>query len=335
MRKLLALPWRKMPNPYPNMLYLGLRSEGWKVSFVTNRKMLGDKVGYLGEGDFLHYHWLSHLLEVSKSAAEAEERAALHASMIDTAIAQGAQVIWTVHETISPFAHYPQAQLALSEKLAAASVKIIQLTDATAAAVAPHYALDAAKLATLPHPSYQGLYPPHPAVDPDPAPSVGFFGRLTKEKNLPLLFDAVELARRSLPELQLHVGGTLLPDSGLPADAGYEYIPLNDFPGHFLATDLLVLPDTAALSPNLVHCATSFGKPALLPDYPWLTAEFGHLPWIHFYPAQVDDRAASLAQEIVKLLPYTADHRAECEIAARAYTTYDHAWRFVELLADA
>ena len=54
-------------------------------------------------------------------------------------------------------------------------------------------------------------YPDHPPAAPPSIPTVGFFARLCKEKGLDILVDAYLIAKKSLPQLRLQVGGACGP----------------------------------------------------------------------------------------------------------------------------
>jgi glycosyltransferase involved in cell wall biosynthesis len=112
------------------------------------------------------------------------------------------------------------------------------------------------------------------------APTALFFGTLTKYKGLEYLLDAFAEVRRRLPEAQLVVAGFPNPDvdvealraraeqSGISGAVKFylRYVPLEDVPGLFAASDVVVFPYLMIYQSGALQVAYSFGKPVVATD---------------------------------------------------------------------
>lgn len=338
-------------NPYLNMLYLGARSEGWRVEGSKGVDALAAAMPDLTRGDVFHIHWTGPVLNPGSSHDDASVALDRFAGILAELHTAGVKIIWTVHNTLAHDAPHPDLEVRLARLLAERADRIIQLNANTREAVSEFYDLPSAKIVTLPHASYAGIYAEPPtSYDaramlgvPQSARVVGFVGQIRGYKGIPTLLQAVERASSEVDELTLVLAGKTPPEdvavidralpAGVPVFRKYAFISDADIATWFAACDVMVFPYERVLNSGSVLLAATFGRPCILPAEPHLVTEYSAQPWVSFYQTG-DDQAASLASAIVDALEHSAEVRASAELFASRYTTRDMAWEYVALIEE-
>lgn len=338
-------------NPYLNMLYLGARSEGWRVEGSKGVDALAAALPGLTRGDVFHIHWTGPVLSPGSSHSEAAVALDRFAGILDQLTAAGVKVIWTVHNTLAHNAPHPDLEVRLAQLLAARADRIIQLNASTRDAVSDFYDLPIDKIATLPHASYAGIYAEPPTRRearatlriPQSARVVGFIGQIRGYKGIPTLLQAVERASTQVEELTLVLAGkttaedVALIDRALPAGVPifrhHAFISDADIATWFAACDVMVFPYERVLNSGSVLLSATFGRPCVLPAEPHLVAEFGGQPWVSFYEVG-DHQADSLARSIAEAFAHSDELQASAEAFASKYTTRDMAWEYVAIIDE-
>lgn len=338
-------------NPYLNMLYLGARVEGWDIGGSTDLRALIAALRSLRPGDVLHLHWTGPIMQ--GSANEREARAALDAfrAEVDASLASGVRLLWTVHNKLTHDAQFVALEVELAEYLARSSTRIIQLHGHTRDAVADLYDLPPAKLVTLRHASYAGIYTEPPAQAqaradlgiPLTSPTVGFVGQMRAYKGLMTLVRAMGSVSRMLPDITLLLAGKTPPDevdridlelpAGVRAIRHHRHVADGDLGTWFAAADVMVFPYERILNSGSVLLSATFGRPCILPAEPHLIAEYGAQPWVSFFEAG-DDAVWNLAVAIHAALTGRARVGAAARAYAAEYTTWNMSWDYVQILAD-
>lgn len=336
-------------NPYLNMLYIGARAEGWRIEGTKSVDALDQARTHLTAGDILHIHWTAPILQASVTRADATRALARFASLLDSIKAAGVRVVWTVHNTLTHDARYPDLEIRLANLLGDTADRIIQINQHTRAAVAEFYDLPTDKLATLRHASYAGVYAEPPAqwvarrrlgIDAG-AVVVGFVGQMRGYKGIPTLLQAVGKAGRVLDDLTLVLAGKTPPEDipeierrlppGIPVIRDHSFIPDSELSWWFAACDVMVFPYERVLNSGSVLLAATFGRPCILPAEPHLIAEYGDEPWVTFYKTGKDNSSA-LARAIPEALSKGDGARESARRFASGYTTFEMAWDYVRLI---
>lgn len=338
-------------NPYLNMLYLGARSEGWLVEGSKGVDALVAALPGLTRGDVFHIHWTGPVLNPGSSHDAASAALGRFAGILEDLHAEGVKIIWTVHNTLAHNAPHPDLEVKLAQLLAARADRIIQLNANTREAVSEFYDLPSAKIVTLPHASYAGIYAEPPTTYmardtlgiPQSARVVGFIGQIRGYKGIPTLLEAVEHAATRVDELTLVLAGKTpsedvavidraLP-AGVPVFRNYTFISDADIANWFTGCDVMVFPYERVLNSGSVLLAATFGRPCILPAEPHLVAEYGRQSWVSFYETG-DRQVESLAAAITEALAHSERVRADAELFASQYTTRDMAWDYVALINE-
>lgn len=298
-------------NPYLNLMLLAPRARGWNVLESLRLEHFEQHLGHLATGDVVHVHWTSPVVQrTDDDLDEARRRLDRFRNAIDAARGRGARLVWTVHNVLPHDARHLDLEVELERFLAASADAVHVMNRDTAAAVAPHYQLDPNRIAVIPHPSYQGVYPSSLSRagarasfglrDDDRA--VLAFGQMRPYKGLDVLVDAVRRLPSAERPVLLLAGRTsdedrsaideLLGDE-VRAVREHEHVPDADVQRWFRAADVAVFPYRRVLNSGSLHLAASFGVPSVLPDEPHLRAEFGAEHWVRWFdPA---DPVGSLA----------------------------------------
>ncbi|PYY35806.1 glycosyltransferase [Curtobacterium sp. MCBD17_030] len=298
-------------NPYLNLMLLAPRARRWHVLESLRLEVLEQHLGRLGAGDVFHMHWTAPIAQRADDDLDAARvRLDRFRSAVDAARERGTRLVWTVHNILPHDARHLDLEVELDRYLAEVADAVHVMNVATAAAVAPHYSLDPARVVHIPHPSYQGVYPSSMTRD-DARASFGLgpddhavlaFGQMRPYKGLDVLVDAVRrlpadqrpvllLAGRTSDEDRVEIDRLLGDD--LRAVREHDHVDDVDVQRWFRAADVAVLPYRRVLNSGSLHLAASFGVPAVLPDEAHLRAEFGDEGWIRWF--DTGDAAGSLA----------------------------------------
>lgn len=349
-RTILSFPhWQA--NPYLTMLYLAAEADGWRISGVTNLDELGTGVDELVPGDVLHVHWTSPVTAGAEDEATARDRLDQFCRLLDVAVGRGCRLLWTVHNEIAHDTKYLAVEKAIGDALAERATRIIQLHGLTAESVAMSYTLPAAKLVTLPHSSYLGIYPdtwtgPEARTAlgvPQGAPTVGFVGQMRPYKGLDILFTAADLAAAELPGLVLILAGGTSPDDlavierSLPRHVDvvrqHTFVADEELGLWLRASDAVVLPYRRVLNSGSAMLAASFGRPVIMPDDTPLATIYADQPWLSTFRTEAN-RAEALAESIVHTIRSGRWTSATAQAFARSYTPYDMSRNYLRLIDE-
>ncbi|WP_285364004.1 glycosyltransferase family 4 protein [Microbacterium sp. LMC-P-041] len=338
-------------NPYLNMLYVGARSEGWRVEGSKTIETLVDALPGLTDGDIFHIHWTSPIVNSDGTRDIAERSLKRFAGILLRLRKAGVRIIWTVHNTLAHNTPYPDLEVKLARLLAERADRIIQLNASTSEAVSEFYDLPPEKIVTLRHASYAGIYSDPPSQDqarellgiPSSASVVGFVGQIRGYKGIPTLLRAVGKASSHVDDLVLVLAGKTAPEdialierelpTGVPTVRRHSFISDANISAWFAACDVLVFPYERVLNSGSVLLSATFARPCILPAEPHLIAEYGAQPWVTFYDTRRDPVSA-LADTIAAAFPVREDVRAAATRFASEYSTLHMAWDYVSIIED-
>jgi glycosyltransferase involved in cell wall biosynthesis len=235
-----------------------------------------------GDPGVLNLHWTSPILAPARTDEEAAFAVQEFARLLSAYRSAGGRLLWTVHNVVPHDARFLAREIELAQCLAADADVVHVLTAATAAAVAPYYHLDPARVVVIEHSSYAGVYPDtisrararrRLGLKPRHQALLSL-GQLRPYKGLDRLVDAFETLRRDDRRLRLLVAGR--PGRGAGVRELVERIGatpgtvrrLKTLPDHRLqvwlrAADLAVLPYTDILNSGSFLLAETFGLPVV------------------------------------------------------------------------
>ncbi|SDK85216.1 Glycosyltransferase involved in cell wall bisynthesis [Nocardioides sp. YR527] len=346
---LLSFPYYRS-NPYLTMLTVAPRAAGWDVvEGVQGLHRLEARAGHMGRGDVLHVHWTSPVTAGCESLEEAWANAARFEDVLSGLRDRGADVLWTVHNSIAHEADYVDVELAVAKALASYATRIIQLNPATVEETAAYYALPPDKVVDLPHSSYLGVYPDggDDAASrerigvPQGVPTVGFIGQIRAYKGLDVLCRAVEIAAEQVPDLTFVVAGKVVPAADVETVEEMlsapnivkrlGFVETADFSDWMRASDVVALPYRRILNSGSLLAAGTFGRTALIPEDTPVARQFADQPWVVTYAPEPDEPVALAAAILEALDGQESRHRAAHEFT-RTYTPYDMSRDYLRLL---
>jgi glycosyltransferase involved in cell wall biosynthesis len=271
-------------NPYQAMLYSHCWDHGIAPLPIADLKVVSDAPALIGLGaDFwLHVHWTGAILAKAQTRTEARAAYDTFVARLDTVVAAGGKIVWTVHNVLPHERRFEDLEIAVSEALAERASIIHVLCGETAELTAPHYTLPFDKIRVIPHSSYLGVYPnvvdraqarfelgllPHHTV-------LAFVGGIRPYKGVDALLDAYQPLARENPDLRLIVAGPPIDFPHLRAlrrrcesdptiTTRMKRVPETELQYYFNAADAVVLPYTDILNSGALMLALSFGRPVI------------------------------------------------------------------------
>ncbi|MEU6135232.1 glycosyltransferase [Nocardioides sp. NPDC047086] len=346
---LLSFPYYRS-NPYLTMLTVAPRAAGWDVvEGVQGLHRLEARAEHMGRGDVLHVHWTSPVTAGCESLEDAWVNAARFEDVLSGLRDRGADVLWTVHNSIAHEADYVDVELAVAKALASYATRIIQLNPATVEETAAYYTLPPDKVVDLPHSSYLGVYPDggDDAASrerigvPQGVPTVGFIGQIRAYKGLDVLCRAVEIAAEQVPDLTFVVAGKVVPAADVETVEEMlsapnivkrlGFVETADFSDWLRASDVVALPYRRILNSGSLLAAGTFGRTALIPEDTPVARQFADQPWVVTYAPEPDEPVALAAAILEALDGQESRHRAAHEFT-RTYTPYDMSRDYLRLL---
>jgi len=336
-------------NPFLNLMLLAPRARGWNVLESLRLEQLEQHLGRLGTGDVFHMHWTSPIVQRNDDdLEEAQARLDRFRTAVDAARTRGARLVWTIHNVLPHDARHLELELELNRYLADAADVVHVMNRDTPTAVSSYYELDPAKVVHLPHPSYQGVYPDSVSREEARA-SLGLtdrdhavlaFGQMRPYKGIDVLVEAVRaLAPAERPVLLLAgrtsdedraVIDSLLGDD-VRAVREHDHVEDVDVQRWFRAADLAVFPYRRVLNSGALHLAASFEVPAVLPDEPYLRAEFGGEEWVRWFDPSDAASSVTPGSSLASLLmgPATA---VGADVFSRRLAPFRRSRAYAELL---
>lgn len=322
-------------NPFQKLLY-GSVQEHDMVAVpaydALTQPVAGD--GHDGrslEGQVLHLHWLNGIVQPGSDLGEAVERLDRFKRVLTDLSSRGAQIIWTVHNTLAHELTYRFLEIELSEFVARIADVVHVMTPATLTETRDLYEIPPEKVVLVEHPSYDACYP-QPLDRPtararlslnDDDVSVLFFGGIRPYKGVPLLLDAFEIAAAADARLRLDVAGGLgntmdrtivdrmeKQERVVPHVGFVDHAEVHQF---LLAADFLVLPYEGILNSGSLMLSTTFGLPVVVPRLGQLR-ELEGAGFVEFFESGSAESLATAIQRAVVTL-----RRPASRSAARAH----------------
>lgn len=344
-RRIVVFPYYQ-ENPYLNLTYLATQAAGDVVVPTSRLQGFADSVAELKAGDVMHLHWTNRIVQGAEDEAAANAALDLFRDTVLAAKSRGVRLLWTVHNRVPHETKWFELERTLSQFIADTADRILVMSPATMDVVSDVFTLPAKKAFALPHPSYQGIYPPADGARsreelgvPADLPTALFFGQMRAYKGIGTLLEAAGLASAAGAELGLLLAGRttdveraridqLLPE-GVPVVRHHEFVDDSDVSRWFGAADLVVLPYTDILNSGSIHLAATLGVPVAIPNIPHLVDQFSDKDWVHFY--NTDEGAADLARILADIPRIRQAPNSSRQFAARI-SPYAISERFADFL---
>ena len=295
-------------NPYQRMLYAGLPGIGARAIPVK------DVTGHLAsqaESDdpgVFHLHWTNPILQPAESHLEARERLDAFTRALESFVAAGGRLIWTIHNVLPHDARYVALEVELATTILRHADRVHLLSEQTLAQAAGHYAIDPAKVVVIELSSYFGVYPNTISRDGARArlgiepgdKTLLVAGYVRPYKGIDRMLDVFDELLEDDPSLRLLVAGKPLDADGVAelearcsahprVVSRFERIPDDELQVWYGAADVAVLPYTNILNSAAFRLATSLGVPVVGPRMGALTAYDGK-PYVRLFdPASTRD----------------------------------------------
>ncbi|WP_422033305.1 glycosyltransferase [Roseovarius sp.] len=272
-------------NPYQKRLYARMRRHTEVVAGDIDAAL---EVLQRADGPAVtfHLHWLNFLFTDVTDSATATQVAEHFAERLESFVAGGGRLVWTVHNTVSHDTAFPELEADLSARIARLAHVVHLHSEASRPEVESHFPLPHDKLRISPHGNYIGSYPNYVsrpaarrALDIDPGADVLLFaGQVRPYKGVKQLVSAFRdlLARR--PNTLLVLAGQqsfdplLAVDTPLREDELARIRVANRFLDNaelqlfFNAADAAVCPYRNILTSGSMMLALSFGTPVVIPS---------------------------------------------------------------------
>lgn len=341
-------------NPYVNLMTLAPRAAGVRVDETATLEGAEVVLAGLARGDAFHLHWTSPIAQRAVDGREeARVRSERFVAALRRARERGVLLVWTIHNVVPHDARHLDVEVALCQALADLVDVVHAMSTGTVDAAREHYVVDPAKVVTIPHPSYQGVYSStlsrreareRLGLDADDH-AVLFFGQMRSYKGLDVLLSALGRVARDtghdvVRPVVLLAGKTSADElafveehlpTGLRAVRHHDRVDDADVETWFAAADVAVLPYRRILNSGTVHLAATFGLPVVLPREDHLVADFGGESWVGFYG--LDDPVGSLASLLSQPATYSMPRDGARDFSHRL-SPFTVSNRYADLLSE-
>lgn len=341
-------------NPYLNILYLEVQSEGWEISGGTSYADLLKAVKVLGTEDILHIQWTSPFEAGVKSRADYQRRIREFVKQVEAARSRGVKLIWTVHNLIAHQTNYFHEEVTLAKELSRLADRIIILNSRTPDVAKDFYELPTEKVRCLPHSSYEGIYPPplsRSEVEevlgiPQGFRTIGAIGAVRPYKGTGDFLLGASIAARNLGNSALLLAGATSHwamkqvDQFIPRDIPVfrKHTQLDDTEmGQWMsACDVMVLPYQGILNSGSMHLAATFGVPVVLPALPHLIDEYPNEDWINFFQVteDPDENLAGISAAIERAVINLPFQKRAARKFSEKYTPLDMTRGFSKIISE-
>ncbi|MFC4347233.1 glycosyltransferase [Kordiimonas lipolytica] len=271
-------------NPYQRMLYARGFNHGFACFPLAD---LGEVEGLPDDLKLvMHYHWLHRVFDKCDTIRQAKKATDHFLDRLKRQKDDGHTLLWTVHNILSHAARFPDEEKALRAGMADIADVIHVMNPQTRDLCAPQYTLDDARLVSVPHPSYQGVYGDYICarqarfdLDLNPDDKVFLlFGSLGPHKGTRQFLAAFDRLQEKLEGK----GRVLVAGSPGAPDFMDEILALTSgradmrlLRAHvddqsvqtfFKAADVVVCPYPIGLNSGVMATAATFGRPSVVPD---------------------------------------------------------------------
>ncbi|MCU1572693.1 MAG: hypothetical protein JWO93_775 [Micrococcaceae bacterium] len=147
-------------NPYQALLYKELTDQGIAAVPIVKSWDFA-KIGQISDQSslvVLHIHWTSFILNNIKSYGTAKKKINDFKSDVDGLLANGGQLIWTLHNIVPHNAQFMDLEMEIQQYLADKASVIHVMSEASVEMMSEAISFERSKILHIPHPSYSGTY---------------------------------------------------------------------------------------------------------------------------------------------------------------------------------
>lgn len=273
-------------NPYAKLLYARAAARAEVIAGPIGAAFLALREVVPPARVTFHLHWLNFLFRDLPDAEAAQAAADAFLEKLATFRTQGGRIVWTMHNTLSHDADFPEVELALSRRIAALAEVIHLHSAASLPEVRPLLGPAEAKVRVSRHGHYIGVYPDRisaPAARRQLGLDAGddvmlFTGQVRPYKGIDTLLQAFRTLLQERPRLTLVIAGAAKVDIaalietelGPAARARLHhhdrFIEDGEMQLFFRAADVAVYPYRRILTSGSLMLSLSFGLPAIVPE---------------------------------------------------------------------
>lgn len=346
-RTLVSFPYAGM-NPYTNMLYLHARSAGWKILETSQPARVVSHLRRLVPGDVFHVQWNWPLFRNGGTWAEAKEAVDSFCEAVDECMGRGIHLLWTVHNMASHDTEFIELETRFNNFMGSRADVVIQLNDYTETVCRESFTIGNADFVTIPHSSYQGIYPNTVRTDearaalgvPEDHAVVGFLGQVRPYKGIERLIEVAAQMQESGRQVTVLLAGRpqggvdreilrLVAQHGLPCVSHFGFVDDQDLQLWFKAADVMVFPYRKVLNSGSAYLSAGFGVPCVLPAEPQFEELFGAEPWVGLF----DPEDPSALRPVVEAMLDSAEQRRDDAARfARDHLPWSMSSRFLQVL---
>jgi glycosyltransferase involved in cell wall biosynthesis len=274
-------------NPFQALTYSSLPSRNLRAVpayTMTNAAAITQALQG-GPEVLIHLHWLNVVMQSADGTARARHLLEAFVDQLHQVKADGASLMWTVHNVMPHDARYPDLELELRQRVVELVDLVHVMSPRTRALVSPLFTLPTDRTFQVPHPSYAGVYPQWMSRSqaraelglPEHAVVFALFGRIAPYKGVTELVAAFDRFSADRPgEVHLVLAGKPQRDgetqalldavTAHPAIHGRFTAITDDKLQVFLAAaDVMALPYRKSLNSGALNLALTFGLPVVLP----------------------------------------------------------------------
>lgn len=296
-------------NPYPQMLYQGLKGIGVGELSIQPYDMTDvlESSMRLDLRVVFHQHWTGWVLGGETDNRKAKQRLERAVRLLDSI--RSAPLVWTVHNVMPHECPFPDLEIELRNRLNRQASVIHIMNPMTARALADRYRLDDDKIVVVGHPSYIDTYPRLPkradarrrlGLDGN-GTFIALIGQVRDYKKLDLLLDALDRTQ----SVRLIVAGATSADATAvrQSDRAKRMERVHRIDRHLsdeelmdvlAATNAVVLPYDGILNSGVLALARTNGRAAVVADVPHLRSIAGEASTRFFQPGDVASLAVAL-----------------------------------------
>ncbi len=147
-------------NPYQALLYKEMADVGIAVVPIVkswNFERLA-QIRHKASTFVLHIHWTSFVLNSITSYGEAKEKIVEFKRGIDSVVAKGGKIVWTLHNIIPHNGRFFDLEMEVQRYIAYKATVVHVLSAASLDMMSDYISFDHSKVLYAPHPNYLGTY---------------------------------------------------------------------------------------------------------------------------------------------------------------------------------
>ncbi len=275
-------PDYRTTNPYQRLLYQGFPPystiHSGDIDYALAMQRRPDRSNPI----VFHLHWTSPIIGLEQAPIVARRRVDVFLQKLRSFVADGGQLVWTIHNILPHEAPFPDLEVELCREIVSSATTIHVHSKIVPSLVADYYELPEAKVVIGHHGNYVGVYPDtidrnearlRLGIDSDEFVFL-FLGQMRAYKGLERLISVFSDLRTPERLRLLLVGNPVnMPLEKLKEAVAVDgriqiisgHVPDEDLQIYLRAADFMVLPYDKVLTSGTVYLSLSMGLPVIAP----------------------------------------------------------------------